>query len=432
LPVEVIELIFSFCDGKDLLRLAETCTKFKDIVAQSTRLMKKLRIVIDVNLKPADREAILQCINSRRFSAARLEIIDLYDDNTQYTNQLEILSIAERLEGIKDLTINGNPLSFNIRQVIQITSQLLPQAKICKIKCISYDSDTSSDFSYEFSLDHSVVDDFQLQQCDFLTDLQADNCDPVFLSRVLLEAKNLKRLSIETSVDLEEYTVKGTSVWKIVNFKLETIELSGIITIGDTFLDFLANQTELRSLSIERSDIEIKTLFEINPQIKSFNVGLSLSMELGNIPLDQLHKLRVWKKDEFDDQDVFCQFASNAPNDVCAFESNFMEFLNRDTSIAGLKNSEVITHIKIGNQSWINAGVTVSDGFIPTLIRKSRARSLEIWTSKTMEEIDTKINMRNKNYPKLVIHGTDGVRIFNSHCDSDNEYSETDESYIHF
>jgi hypothetical protein len=89
LTLEVTERVFSFCTGKDLLRLTETCIKFKKLITESTPLMEKLRIVIDINLDPADEKRIVECIESRRFSAARLHIDDTVKEANDVSKESE-------------------------------------------------------------------------------------------------------------------------------------------------------------------------------------------------------------------------------------------------------------------------------------------------------------------------------------------------------
>jgi hypothetical protein len=109
-----------------LLRLSETCTTFRDVVAESTLLMRKLRIVIDMKMDPADEEAILKCIESRRFSAARVDLVN--DKNTQpdLSKQDKVFEIARKLEGIKDLVIDESKTSNKLR-ILQLVSCLQPQ-----------------------------------------------------------------------------------------------------------------------------------------------------------------------------------------------------------------------------------------------------------------------------------------------------------------
>jgi F-box domain len=248
LPFDCIEHIFSFCSGKDLLRLKETCTRFRDVVAASVLLMRKLRIVIDMKLHPAEEDAIVKM--SQRFSAARVDFVHSKYTPDWSAKQGRTLAISAKLKGIKDLVIDGHEGSI-LLQVLQLACHLLPQAKVCKMK---FQRDREVNWRTRNAVrDHFSTASFQLAKCDFLTDLQVEHCCIDFLTRVLLESKHLKRLSIEDGTfHSESFNINGTSVWELVTFKLEKLELfiDNPVEFDETFKEFLAKQTDLREILI--------------------------------------------------------------------------------------------------------------------------------------------------------------------------------------
>lgn len=290
-PVEVIEKVSSFCDGKEILHLTETCKMFRDIVGASTSIIKKLRVVIDLKLHLADKKAIKKCIESRRFSAARLDIIGT--DN--WAIQKGFLEIAEQLEGIKDLVINCPNTSKKLETLQLLTTYLLPQTETCKI-IFKNDEFRSTRTKLSSAWNFSSTEILQVAKCDFLTDLHVVNCNFSLLTHVLLQSKNLKRLTIEDGTFFSEViNTNGTSAWKLLTFKLKKLELLGKhIVIGETFKEFLKDQTDLREISI-RGDFNFNLLLELQPNIEIINLSAHSSWPtaMGKMPHQLLHKFRL-------------------------------------------------------------------------------------------------------------------------------------------
>lgn len=391
--------------------------------------MQKLKITIHLDWYPDDDYiALMKCIESRRFPAARLVFNDVFEDFLP--NQNRALSLVQALKGIRDLTIAVTKISSS-EHFLQTLSHLLPQAKNCKIKCICLATDELTPAQSEFWHDR-----FQLAPCNLLTDLHVENCDIGFLSRVLVESINLKCLSIDSyNFTPENLVVKGASVWQIVRFKLQKIELlRGEIALGETFKEFLAGQTDLREMSLEGLDSDFKSLLQLIPNI--MKIYVYDSMDMGSFPLNQFHKFgllakemgisRITELPEYTTSN--CKFPFFAHDDVCAIESKFLAFLDRDTNIPGLKNGQVITQLEIGSQNWIDEGATFSEDFILNIIsRMPNLEELKIYSAQTIEEIKGTINRSSETHiTKLDISGTDGMRVFNADVVScrlwDDEY----------
>lgn len=87
----------------------------------------------------------------------------------------------------------------------------------------------------------------------------------------------------------------------------------------------------------------------------------------------------------------------------------------------------VITDLKIGTKSWIDAGIDFSDEFILGLIsRTPKMIKLEIFSSQTIEEMKRKIDEGGRELEKLIVSGTNGEECF--FLDSDEAYSYSDDS----
>jgi hypothetical protein len=400
-----------------LLRLIETCTKFKKLITESTPLMEKLRIVIDINLDPAEEKKIVECIESRRFSAARLFI----DNTVKEASKSRVISISKSLEGIRDVQIVG-PSYLERDHFLQLTTHLLPQAKKCKIKCNAsflWDSDPNIDTLFVHNgFPH---DPFQLSSCVFLTDLEVENCNIAFLSRVLLESKNLKRLSIKTSeFRSEKCTIEGTSVWQLVTFKLQKIEFLGRwIFLDKTFNKFLAAQTDLREMSITCLVFHFESLLQFLPDTTSINVGDSTVIQ--GIQPGQLHKFRLLAEHQHRDKpELKCDLELDDP-DVNALESSLLNFLDRDTSIPGLKNGQVLRKLRIGEYSWLTNGTVVSEEFIQSLFSKiPNVREFGLWSAIPNEEIKRMID-RNGSFDKVEVSGINGSGYYEEAI----EYNQT-------
>jgi hypothetical protein len=404
--LEVIEHIFAFCSGKDLLRLTETCTTFKAVVSNSTRLMKKLKIVLELcKFQLGEEEAMKKCIETRKFSAACLCL-------ASHLERLEtFLSVIAKLGAIEDLAIHGSLFDINeIKedQLLQLIS-LISKAKVCFIY------DLSNVFS---RLTHRYT--FQPIQCDLLTDLQLGNGDVNFISQLLVGSKNLKRFSLDTELfTSKKFKIDGTTVWQLVSFQLESLEISAeIIKIDKTFKVFLANQVNLQEISIAGEDFDFSQLLEFS-NIKRINVGMLKKngvIFMSSIPHDQLFKFRLWWK-QFQTENAYGKvfYTTEAPEDISEYQANIMRFLDSDTDTPGIKNGQVIASLLIGNLNWIQNGVAFSDEFIRDLINKiPNLATLLIQSAKTVEEIKESVLASGKEIRLTHVIGTDGNQTFGS------------------
>lgn len=389
--------------------------------------MKKLRIVINLEEDLADENAILKCIDSRKFSAARLNIVKT--PIKSLTGPVKLPMIAVKLRGVEDLQISDDCV-FMTPRFILLVSHLLPKVKVCKIDCAHFMNSISkspSDDELSIAVRKFYSDKESLAPCHLLTDLEAKDCDVDFLSRILMKSKNLKRFSVEgDEFESEQFITNGTPIWQRVTFKLEKLELFGHkMRLGATFINFMARQKDLREMSLSAIEFDLMYLFELNRNIKSVNIGSSIETDMSSIPTHQLHKFKMLAKVGQDFPiHVHCKFAFNAPRDIKAFERSFLAFLDRDTNIPGLKNCQVITHLEIGGEYWIDAGVALSDGFISKIIGKTpKARWITIGSAKTIEEIKRAIDKSGHSFGRIDIIGTDGNKAFNS---DGNEIEESE------
>jgi hypothetical protein len=384
-------------------------------VTANTLLMGKLRIVIDMKVDPADEEAIVRCIESRRFSAARVDFVN--DEHTQsdyLSKQEKLVAIAAKLEGIRDLVIDGAKTS-KVLETLQLACRLLPQAKICKIMFDNRYDDYRISHDYpSFHDDRLPAEIFQLAKCDLLTDLQLKNCNS-FPARVLQESKNLKRLTIKAEFfEPDDFIINGTSVWKLVTFKLEYFSKISLCIeepeIYEFLNEFLPNQTDLREISI--AGFNFKLLLELQPNIEIVNVD-DQDFQLDGIPFEQFHKFRMMEKDDPDVMMSNSLYGPNDPDDINEFEAKILAFLDRDTTIPGIKNGQTFYSLFIGSSRWIRDGTTVSDEFILNAIAKMpNIGKIEIRMAKTTEEIKRTVDRSGKNL-KMWITGTDTYRFFN-------------------
>jgi hypothetical protein len=350
-----------------------------------------------MKLHPAEEDAIVRM--SQRFSAARVDFV-----HSKYTpdwseKQGRTLAISAKLKGIKDLVIDGHDGSI-LLQVLQLACHLLPQAEVCKMK---FQCNIKDKRRFQNAVrDHFSTAPFQLAKCDFLTDLHVEHCYNKFLSRVLLESKHLKRLSIEDATyNSRSFNINGTSVWELVTFKLEK---------------------------------SLQWLLETQPNIETIN--FDCGNFLNEISHDHLHKFRVLVRDEYKDSpenmdNISVSFGREVPEDIDSFESNVLAFFERETNIPGLKNSHTIKHLYFGSSKWVRTGATLSDEFILNAIEKTpNIESFEIRIARTVEEIKRTIDRSGLNLD-IKIHGTDGGRRFvRDGGEYSSEEDEADENMI--
>jgi hypothetical protein len=377
-------------------------------------------------MDPEEEEAIVKM--SRRFSAARVDFVVGRSNPDWSAIQKRILAISAKLEGIKDLVIDGHQ-GLILPQAILLACHLLPQVEVCKMK-FQRDSQING-YSSALLRQHFSTDSFRLAKYDSLTDLKVEHCDSEFLTHVLLKSKNLKRLSIEDDY-LFTLKINNTSVWVLVTFNLEKLDLFIKEPIKfESFKGFLTKQTNLREITIGESKFDFKSLVETQPNIKTINTDRVAFLD--DIPHEHFHKFKIFVGDEQRDApgNVFMEsfFGSYVPENIDSFESNVLAFLDRDTNIPGLKNSHMITKIIVGSTNWVKTGATLSDEFILNVIAKTpNITYFETRFARTVGEIKRTIDRSGLNVSFYEIRGTDGVRrIHRNGLEQDYGFSSEDE-----
>lgn len=214
LPVEVIEHVLSFCDGKDLIQVSETCTKFKGIVPRNSKLISKLRLVIDFTEHSDNLEDVGQCLDSRNYSALTIRNLHPMTDECMNKTLSKMISMTDKFSKIEHLTLNLDVCTQkNFKKLLGIFFRTLKSCYLQQVKLSV----------------NSLPDKYEVDGlgCDSLEALTLARFDPFFCDD-FFRCKNLKRLTFaEHRLPLipGPFMNHGMSLWKIANFKLEKLEL---------------------------------------------------------------------------------------------------------------------------------------------------------------------------------------------------------------
>lgn len=125
-------------------------------------------------------------------------------------------------------------------------------------------------------------------------------------------------------------------------------------------------------------------LFQL-PSLTTINIVSTVYLEkrywllvtdLSSVPHRHLEKFRFWTSwigyTQKNSKHRWV-YAPEAPlNDVAEFERNIIAFFDSDSDVPGLKNSDVIQSMSIGDYSWLLARLKLSKEFVANLFTKHK------------------------------------------------------------
>jgi F-box-like len=385
IPEEILEKVFSFCSGEDLLRLTETCKTFKQIIVNNTSLMGLFRMVLrhenQVNFKEFKK-----CFESRRFTAFTIESEYTFRPQPGGTEIVQVLTLNTN-ESIEELVLKNFGLE---ESELEKLLTIFPN-----VQCLSF-----------FNIHAPSISRIPIQYTS-LKRLNFDDSDPEILFK-FSHCKNLisLRIHIRHAYPLLALFFKGSSFWKLLKSKLERLDIPMLCGIShcEDFQEFLLSQTKLREVSLYCPDIyTFRNIVEQLPWVKRFEVRSEHdTFNIGWIPHFHLEKCVVLNYDI--DRKVDLIFQTEAPADMDAFESDFIEFVSKESLIKGVKISDFIVSLALGHDSWLNEEVELSEKFLTELINKlPKLTRIALFSATSLDEVIRIIANTGRKFKKIYV-----------------------------
>lgn len=427
----------SFCSCKDLKRLSETCTRFRDILATNIELMRKLTFVVRLDLDYYDdrafennMKAIEQCIENRCYTSLKLFCQKLPENTARKStggsarNRIgirdiikKIVSMADKLQSMEHLMLIGGSTRFTPMDFEKLTRVFLPQLK-------SLHFDNSLIYPIEEDMDRWM--EIEELKSDSLEKLSIAGKNGLFFIDFFLECKNVKWLTLNVP-DVKHFSQDfyETSVWQ-----LQHIEIHGNISLSDkNFLKFLKRQKYLKEFThvFDLNGYSYRYVFNEQGNIlnallnllslKTTHVttgirGMKGGLDLSNVEPQLLGSIKHFGKFSSSELKLKAFDLKYAPafiQNVKAFENSLMEFLSDDSRMRGVKYSRMVKSFTIGQPYWIEAGVVLSEKFIRDLIAKlPRLTRIELYSASSVDDVSRTIKASGRNFKEIKIFGKDG------------------------
>lgn len=363
------------------MRLTETCVRFRDIIAKSTELMRKLRLVI--NFEDCedfyDWDGFQRCLKNRKYTSLEISNFRSY----HFTRMNKLIAMASKLRKTEELKLEN--CRFNQNQFRQLVKVFLPNLRKFQLKNLQ--EYRSGPFFINFMNPPCV--EWQRIQSNSIVEVNLEKCDCIF-AFTFLDCHNLKRLSLSLEENSSKLAQQIGSFWEHASFKLENLEILDNIRQPDPlFFNFLRNQKELTSFSCEFDQsfsgellnvffqldvvepISVVSNFSYRAWFSGLPTDFYSHVNMSIIPHHQLKKFRFWTKRQgslkASRKSFYWQYEPEIPEDMEAFERDVMTFLLSDSDIKGRKHCGIIESVSIGF-SCRNADATLSIEFIAELI----------------------------------------------------------------
>lgn len=418
LPVEMLEHIFSFCSGKDLLSLTETCSTFKDVVTQSSKLIEKIAFVLSPRNSRRDHKHLVEAVmESRKFRAAKL-IFPVW-----FFKYLEnFIRLAEKLyesEHNTTLEIHVNwKISFE-ESFREFLRRLFPRIKSCSMTWTPSQAELSLTEEERREVPPRMLLDIN---CDLLTCLTAKNIKPYFLADILLACKNLKSLTL-IAVDKEnhkeltssifydyDHKIEGQSFWKLLTFKLKKLKITAKeVSFNGPFNDFLVHQTELEEINLPGRFWGLPPVLYATLKKITFDTTICSTVWLDCIPHCYYRKVDLLMGDKQTTNISLGGASSIWPHTVADFEKNFLAFIERNSNIQSFPISHVVRSLRLSSRDWRDRRVLLSETFIKKVVSIiPNLKKFFITSNQPAHEIKRIIDETGVDLGKLCIVGYEG------------------------
>lgn len=381
--------------------------------------MRKLRLVIDCDRSEEDYGGLKRWLDRRCLES--LVVGRTQKENLISDKLVEFISTDDNFDKIQSLTlIRCTITETKFKKLIRV---FLPHLKKLRLE-----------FLYDPNELHQQPDGWLFKeqfQFQFLSNLVFLGCSPVYHS-LLLNCNNLKTLRIfDVNAFLtDDIDDPNESLWKLAKFKLEEFEVFDFEWgASSSFLNFLKSQTSLKEFCFDFVEscrdvlphlLQLPSLERIaivtwckssEPWCWNLNGNLSAFVNMSDVPHDLLVKFKIWTKFnvDFDKDFSFWMYAPEAPKDMKTFERDILAFMDSDCDVRGLKHSEIIASVRIGQASWLEANVALSREFIADLIeRLPLLTRLELYSASPMSELRKILKESKRNFNEIKLHSKAG------------------------
>jgi hypothetical protein len=409
-----VVLAISFCGGKELLKLMETCKRLKEIISKNTKLMEKIELrfmnsheYFDVKQLMASRKFVNLSLHGDPPSASEKHAIMLkssrYFERCQLTFFHKI--IVRQATSVKKLSIYRLNFYeqdlFGILQVFSLDELKLDCVNIYEHSEAAGNSPRSGNFNPK--LKSLTVDHWNIYFSRFFKDYKLKRLELCHYRGRMGPLTNF--LHGQTQLEHFDYKPQQMEVNVFVNDVIEFVRtLNGLRKLSslklpqqipEDFIQAVRHHPTLHEIEFqtEMADDETSPLLLRNHHVDTCAV-------VSDIPHEMLKKFKI---EPSGNVTGIIYNPPLIPEDVEQFEADSLSFL--------IANSSTLEVLSVGHATWIDANFSFSTNFYKQLIEGCNLlKVLEIHNVFELDELMLNAIKRHKLH-QILVHPRAGCTL---------------------
>jgi hypothetical protein len=421
----------------------------------SKKLMRKLKLRINLDEdEDKDMEDLLRCIKNRIFSYCLISTVgensedesDESDEYYEYLNKLkrreqsmtskvdQLVSVSKHLSHVEKVLFYY--CDFTKSQFRKLIEVFLPNVKACRLVYVRARRD--------IIVKYNQKDEVTLA-CEKLTELGFIGVADAYRQIVFgCDLSNLKRMLIKHPPGFfhDDIILKDRTFWSEADLQqLEYLEISQSCWEDDEPIQlYLQRGTSLKELSIRHGHgpkMDISEVLAQSPSLEHINMAsgcqkLVVFNDWCCLPYaeknenncnvvymlessDHLEKIRFWIESHEPNSEnkesalLHWIYEPDDEQDAQSFERKVLDFLNKDSTVVGWKNGDMIKSITLGNDSWLEDNFELSPNFITALIDTlPKLIRIELFSASPVKIINESILATGRKFDEVKISGRNG------------------------